>query len=223
MENQISEKESFELINQMINSAKKNFQKGMGPVFLLWGYLVAGTCLATLVLLLVLPPRIMHLAYYTWYIMPLGLIPHFFLVRRLIRSQPVRTYVDGIMRVVWIAFTASILILVTGMILTSLMAPLMQEASPAAYLNWIHWTFIVPFMLILYGFALFVSGQAYRFKPLIAGGVICWVSTLVIFIFLRTDYSMYLQLIVLIVSVTAGFIFPEHLLNIKDKSDVSGT
>jgi hypothetical protein len=78
-------------------------------------------------------------------------------------------------------------------------------------------------MLILYGFALFVSGQAYRFKPLIAGGVICWVSTLVIFIFLRAGYSMYLQLIVLIVSVTAGFIFPGHLLNIKDKSDVSGT
>ena len=50
MENLLNEKESLQLIGQMISTAKNNLQKGTGKIFLLWGYLIAGVSFATFVL-----------------------------------------------------------------------------------------------------------------------------------------------------------------------------
>ena len=119
MEKQFSEQESLELINQMINSAKNNLQKGMGNVFLLWGYLVAFSSLINLILLISLPHRINHYAYFIWYLMPLGLILHYFLIGKIMKSSTVKTYVDKIMGYVWIAFAISVLVLVIAMSLAS--------------------------------------------------------------------------------------------------------
>ena len=220
MEKQFSEQESLELINQMINSAKNNLQKGMGNVFLLWGYLVAFTALINMVLLITLPGRINHYAYFIWYIMPLGLFLHYFLIGRIIKSNNVKTYVDKIMGYVWIAFTISVLVLAIAMILATIMNSSGEKPDQYHFLKWIHWIFMTPFMLILYGFALFVSGKAYQFKPLVIGAFICWAFTAAIFIMFQTEFFMEVQLVALFVSVVSGFIIPGHLLNKKEKSHV---
>jgi hypothetical protein len=220
MEKQFSEQESLELINQMINSAKNNLQKGIGNVFLLWGYLVAFTSIVNLILLIILPDRINHYSYFIWYLMPLGLFFHYFLLGRILKNSTVKTYVDKIMGYVWIAFTISVLVLVIAMSLTSILNSTGDEPNQFDFPNWIHWIFMTPFMLILYGFALFVSGKAYHFKPLVIGAFICWASTAAIFIMFRTGYFMELQLLALFASVVSGFIIPGHLLNQKEKSHV---
>ncbi|MBN1198555.1 MAG: hypothetical protein JXA23_04315 [Bacteroidales bacterium] len=72
MEHTFSEKESLDLIRKMIDTAKNNLQQGTGKVFLLWGYLVAGISLATIILLITLPGDTRYYAYYLWFFMAFG-------------------------------------------------------------------------------------------------------------------------------------------------------
>jgi len=219
METTLSEKESLELISTMISSAKNNLSKGMGKIYLLWGYVIALLALVNLILLLTLPPHIFYYSYYVWYATPLGLIVYFNLIRKIKEMQMVRTYIDTIVTYVWIAFSIAVLVLVISMLLVSVHG-FGEPVGKYDLLNWIQWSFLIPFMLILYGFALFVSGLAYCFRPLEVGAIICWACTLVISLFYRAAAASEIQLGCLILSVIAGYIIPGHMLNIKEKSHV---
>lgn len=222
MEKTLSEKESLELINEMINTARNNLQKGTGNIFLLWGYVIAVLAIANLLLLLILPHQTNYHSYNVWFATPLGLIFYFRQVRKIKEMQMVRTYIDKIVTYVWIAFSISVLVLVISMLLASIHG-FRESTGIFRPLNWIHWSFLIPFMLILYGFALLVSGMAYRFKPLVIGAVICWICTLVIFSLYRLDNYMEIQLAILIISIIAGYIIPGHMLNVKEKNHVPGS
>ncbi|HPT70547.1 MAG TPA: hypothetical protein PKW50_10395 [Syntrophomonas sp.] len=219
MEKILSEKESLELINSMISSARNNLQKGTGNIFLLWGYVIALLALANLVLLLIFPQVVSHYAYCVWFATPLGIFGYFYLLRQNQKIQIVTTYVDKVLTYVWIAFGISVLVLVVFMLLYSIPG-FRGESGPLAFMHWVHWFFMIPFMLMLYGFALFVSGLAYGFKPLVIGAVICWACTLILSLLTNFDHAMEIQLVSLILSVIAGFIIPGHLLTIKEKKHV---
>ncbi len=219
MEKTLSEKESLDLINEMINSARNNLQKGTGNIFLLWGYVIALLAMANLLLMLFIPHQTYYYSFYVWFATPLGLIVYYGQIRKIKEMQMVRTYIDKIMTYVWIAFGISVFVLVISMLLASIPG-FRSSVGIFGPLDWIHWSFLIPFMLILYGFALFVSGLAYRFKPLIIGAAICWFCSLVILSIFRLDYFMEIQLTGLILSVIAGYIIPGHLLNIKEKKHV---
>jgi hypothetical protein len=222
MEKSLSEKESLELINVMISSARNNLQKGTGNIFLLWGYVIAAIALANLLLLLLLPVQTNYYSFYVWFATPLGLIVYFNLLRRIREMQMVRTYVDKIVTYVWVAFSIAVFTLVVSMLLASVRG-FGKPEDLFEPLDWIHWSFMIPFMLILYGFALFVSGLAYRFRPLIIGAIICWFCTLVIFSLSKVEWFMEIQLVGLILSLFAGYIIPGHLLNSKEKEYVQGS
>ena len=51
-ERKLNEKESLELITQMIQNSKKNLQVGRGNQFILWGWLGAITSLAVMGMLM---------------------------------------------------------------------------------------------------------------------------------------------------------------------------
>jgi hypothetical protein len=222
MEKVLNEKESLELIGQMISSARNNLQKGTGKIFLLWGYMVAFVALVNLVLLYALPLEVAHYSYYTWFIMPLGLIPYAVLLRRITAESGTRTYIDQVMGYVWIAFGVSVFTLVICMFLASI--PSFQgDDGFFGFLKWVHWGFFIPVMLILYGFALFVSGKAYRTVSMVWGAAFCWIMTVVIFLLPGSESMMQYQLIALILSVTAGYIIPGHLLGNKEQRYVQGT
>jgi len=222
METQFSEKESLELISQMISSAKNNLQKGMGNIFLLWGYLVAGISLLTFVLLLIIPGDGKYYSYMLWFIMGFGFPVHWKLVKKMEQKQLVKTYIDRIMNYVWVAFSISILTVIFGMLITTfLVLPVFVNVDPSCeFLRWFHWTFMTPFMLCLYGFALFVSGKAYEFRSLVRGGIICWVATFLLIIAIHHPHLQEIQQIVLCISAVFGFIIPGKLLNQKEKSHV---
>ena len=220
MENTFSEKESFELISQMIHSAKNNLQKGSGRIFLLWGYLVAIISLVNLLFLFILPQDISYYSYYIWFLMAGGIFFHFRFVKQYNAQQKVKTYVDRVLDFVWIAFSISIFTLIAGMLLISLLNTFHKTEGLFGIFEWIHWAFLVPSMLILYGFALFVSGKAYQFRPLVTGAVVCWASTIALCAFYRSGYYMEIQLVALMISAIAGYIVPGHLLTAKEKSNV---
>jgi hypothetical protein len=219
MENTLNQRESLELISRMISSAKNNLQKGTGRIFLLWGYLVAMVSIVNLVLLIMIPGEERYLSYYIWCVMPLGMILHFRLVKKTEREGGVKTYTEQVLDQVWIGFSISVLTVVVSMIVASV--PGLNKPDPMfAFMNWIHWAFLIPVMLILYGFALFVSGRAYQFRPMVMGASVCWLMSFLIFLFMKNSYILELQLAALILSVVAGYIIPGHLLRHVETSHV---
>ncbi len=222
MDHTLSEKESFDLIHQMISTAKNNLQKGMGKIFLLWGYLVAGISLGTFILLVLLPPDIKYHAFDLWCLMALGYPIHYFMIRKSEHNRLVTTYVDQLMRWVWIAFGLSIVLVVLGFFLSTFaFIPGHTDATGSEELQrWMPWLFLPPTMLCLYGFALFVSGKAYGFKPLWVGGIICWLGALFLLITVHHAYAQEIQQLVLCIGAISGYIIPGHLLNKKETAHV---
>ncbi len=222
MESSLSEKESLELISKMISSAKNNLQKGLGNVFLLWGYLVAGISLVIFILLIAIPGDLRYYAYFLYALMALGVPLHIRLIRKMEQQQLVKTYIEKIIEFVWIAFTISVITIIVGMLIsTVLVLPRFTTTEPGyEFLHWFPWTFVTPFMLSFYGFALFVSGKAYQFKPLSTGGWVCWIATLLLIAMFHHPSLLMIQQLVLFISVIFGFIIPGHLLNKKERCHV---
>ncbi len=216
MENHLTEKESLELIGKMISSAKNNLQKGTGRVFLLWGYLTLFISITTLLLYLLLPESSSHYAFCAWFGMPIGAFFHFRFLRKLNEEGGVTTYIEQLLSYVWIAFSIAVVTLVGSMILASIPSFFHRTWNFFEAFYWVHWMFLIPFMLILYGFALFISGKAYQFKPMVVGAFICWATTIAVFLLYGTNHFMEMQLVALMISVIAGYIIPGHLLTKKE-------
>ncbi|MCX6281878.1 MAG: hypothetical protein NTU51_07940 [Bacteroidetes bacterium] len=221
MENLLNEKESLELIGQMISTAKNNLQKGTGKIFLLWGYLVAGISFGTVVLSMILPKETAYHAYLLWFLMFLGMPVHFWLLKKREHERLVMTYIEKLMRWVWIGFTISILVVVVGMLLdTVILSYFVSDAKGDNFVYWFQWLLLTPIMLCLYGFALFVSGKAYGFKPLVIGGIVCFIGSFLLLFSIHKTGVVYFQQLVLCVSAVAGFVIPGHMLNRKERKDV---
>ncbi len=73
---------------------------------------------------------------------------------------------------------------------------------------------VYPFILLLYGLSTFVSGGVLRFKPLIYGGIACWVCGAGA-IFVTFD----IQLLLLAAAVVLGYIIPGHMLRAGSKHE----
>ena len=222
MEKLLNEKESLELIGQMISTAKNNLQKGTGKIFLLWGYLVAGVSFATVVLSMILPKQTAYNAYLLWFILFLGMPAHYWLVKKRENERLVMTYIEKLMRWVWIGFTISILVVVVGMLLDTVVLSYFVSSVERGnhFVYWFPWLLLTPVMLCLYGFALFVSGKAYGFKPLVFGGIVCFIGSFFLLFSIHKTGVVYFQQLVLCVSAVAGFVIPGHMLNRKEHTDV---
>ena len=221
MENLLNEKESLQLIGQMISTAKNNLQKGTGKIFLLWGYLIAGVSFATFVLSINLPKQTAHKAYFLWFLMILGMPIHVWLIKKRENERLVMTYIEKLMNWVWIGFTISILVVVFGMLLdTVILSYFASDLKTDNFVYWFQWLLLTPVMLCLYGFALFVSGKAYGFKPLVIGGIVCFIGSFFLLFSIHKTGVGYFQQLVLCISAVAGFVIPGHLLNRKESKDV---
>ncbi len=219
----MNEQESLSLIRQMISTAKNNLRQGTARIFLFWGYLIAGIGLVNLVFLTWLPEPQHYRSFLIWFLTPAGVIFHRILVGRLERDTKVTTYVDLVMNYVWIGFSISVFLLAAGMLAASIPGFLSDGHGPMERLKWIHWLLLIPMMMILYGFAMFVSGKAYHFAPLTWGAWVCWAIAMILFLLLGNPYAMEFQLAGLILGILAGYIIPGHLLAKKEKSHVSGS
>jgi hypothetical protein len=188
-----SPEQSLHVIQSMIEKAKNQFSEN-GHLYLLWGWVVFTCSVAQFVLL-----KIVHYEknYLVWMACWLAVIYQFVYLRKKHKRVKVRTYADNIIGYVWITF----------FILMVLFGFLVGQTGGNEY-----YKFISPAFLALYGMPTFLSGILLRFRPLVIGGIGCWVLS-VLTGFIDYDY----QLLMLAAAMIIAWIIPGYLLSAKNK------
>jgi uncharacterized protein with PQ loop repeat len=173
----LSGKESLELITQMINKAKNSYHStGIGAM--MWGAVIAVCSLVRL--------SEIHFGYklpFDIYLLTLvAIIPQIIISIREKKERKVKTYDDIYMDYVWLGFGISIFLLI--------------HISNNIFSEWGSWSdeykiatgktasfrfyeFVNPLFLMLYGMPTFVTGAACKFRPMLFGGLFCWVCCIV--------------------------------------------
>lgn len=193
-DNNFSPQQSLQLIESMINRAKDKYAED-GFMYLVWGWLVFGCSLLQFIL--------MHIAHYEkHYIVWLFTLPVFiyqyFYVSKKYKRKTVITYTDSIIGFVWITF--AIVIILLGFLIGFL--------TTGEY-----YTHIIHILLAVYGIPVFLTGVIVRFKPLIYGGIACWVLCVLSTFIKNYDF----QFLLIPVAMLLAWIIPGYLLRAKYK------
>ena len=192
MSEQLSGAQSLDIIGKMINKAKNQFSED-GSMYLLWGWVILFCSIAHFILDIVVgydQPWQIWLA--TWVVA----IYMIFALRMKDRTRKVKTYTDELLKYVWLVF-------VIMMVLNFF---LLQKFVPSFYL------YNYMFILLCYGMPTFLSGVILKFKPLIIGGVICWILS-VISGFINFHYHPLLVALAVIIA----WIIPGYTLRARFK------
>jgi uncharacterized membrane protein len=188
----MTETESIQLISSMISKAKNRFNE-TGFLYLLWGWVVLICCTTQFIAAYFFK---YENAYYIWFVTWIVVVYQVFFLRKKRKSQTVKTYTDGINQFVWVAF------FICGMLLVFI---LIQFKAYEA---------INPAILVMYGMPTFLSGIILRFKPLLIGGIFCW-----LFAAISPFIDFEFQLLLIAGSIIAGWIIPGYLLKRKFKKE----
>ena len=115
------------------------------------------------------------------------------------RKERVKTYADSLIGFVWLVFV--VLMFLFGFLFGSEMGDK-------------YYRMINPGFLALYGMPTFLSGIILKFRPLIIGGVFCWVLS-VAATFIPYDY----QLLLLALAMIIAWIIPGYAFRSKYKKE----
>jgi len=187
-------KQSLLLIESMINRAKDKFAED-GSMYLLWGWVVFVCSLTQFVL--------MHFFkypyhYIVWFASWIVVIYQVLYIRKKIKQRRVRTYTGYILGYVWLTF----------LIVIFLLAFLIGRLTEGDY-----YSHISPILLTIYGIPIFLSGIILRFKPLVIGGIGCWILAIAAMLIGNYDY----QFLLIPLAMIIAWIIPGYLLRAKYK------
>lgn len=185
--------DSLAVIQAMINKAKDQFSEN-GHLYLVWGWAILVCSIGHFVLLKFVQSQYASMIWFlTWLVI---LYQAYYLWKQGKRTK-VRTYTHEIIGWVWVSF----------IIMMFLFGFVMGRALGQQYYKYINIGF-----LVLYGMPTFLSGIILRFKPLITGGIICWLlAILALFIF--HEY----HLLLLAAAVIIAWIIPGYRLRARYK------
>lgn len=180
----LTEKESLELIAEMIQSTKENMEEGSGNLFLLWGYL---STIVALGIYFVWITTGISAVFWAWWLIPaIGFPASVFLKKRY--PQPVKTDIDRIISQVWLVGGL-------GCILTPVAS--MFVRMPILFIE----------ALIVTMFAT-ATGVIVRYKPIYLPGIAgIFLSFALLFVSLDLQILIFASLFVLLMVV------PGHILN----------
>lgn len=187
MEDQLTKTDSLKLITDMIATAKGNAKQSFFHI-ILWGWVISIISIAQFVLI-----RFMDMAEPSIYVWALT-IPAF--VVSLIygfkqgKKEKVRTFIDSLYAYIWLAYVISLILVFI--------------------ISFKHVTYISSLVLVVTGFATFLSGQVIRFKPLIWGGIAFWVWSLVA-LSLQNEWNLVINAI----AIFTGYLVPGYMLKNK--------
>jgi hypothetical protein len=182
--------DGFQVIESMIQQAKNRFSEN-GFLYLLWGWTVFICSLGQFIL------HLLHVKQHDaiWALTWVAAIIQFVYIIRKKKVEKVKTYADEILSYVWLVFV--VLMAWIGFMLGRIFS-----ASQMAYIS--------IFFLILYGMPTILSGVLLRFRPLVVGGMICWVL-----VFLSLFIPPFYYPLLLTVAVVAAWIIPGYLLRAR--------
>ena len=176
-EPKLSEKESLALIAKMINKAKESYHDtGLGAI--MWGSVIAFCSLVRLAEIQFnfrLPFDIYLLTF-------VAIIPQVFITIKEKKERKVKSYDDAFLDYLWLGFGISVAIMIV--IINTIAARLLPIAEEYNLLKEIPASFtlyeyVAPLFLLLYGMPTFVTGAAFRFKPMLWGGLFCWACSII--------------------------------------------
>lgn len=79
-----------------------------------------------------------------------------------------------------------------------------------------NWQVMYSLILMLYGIPTILSGAVLRFRPLVAGGLVCW-GLSIISSFLAFEYSI----LMISIAVIAAWIIPGYLMQVRHSEQQS--
>lgn len=196
IEKTLSPQESLRVIRETIDIAKRSFRDN-GFHFLLWGWLVV---IASTVHWYLLVNNLHPNPEIAWAVMVVIGMPTA-LIREWLRAK--QEHSPNLFHqwygLIWLGYGISM-----GL---SMPLAISKGLSP------------VPFILVLTGFATFMSGVMLGFKPLVFGAITIWAGAVGCF-FLSSDQHLLVQA----VCAVLGYLLPGYLLNHQTrKSDVPRT
>ncbi len=182
----LSELESLSLITQMINKAKNSYHStGVGAM--MWGFVIAVCSLVRL--------SEIHFDYklpFDIYLITLvAVIPQIFISIREKKERKVKSYDDIYMDFLWLGFGISIFLLIhvtNNMYSAWDPVRIEYESISGKSPSFNFYEYVNPLFLMLYGMPTFVTGAACKFKPMLFGGIFCWIcSILAVYTTIKVD------------------------------------
>jgi len=176
-EKKLTEQESLHLITMMINKAKESYHDtGIGAI--MWGSVIAICSLVRL--------SEVHFGYklpFDIYLLTIvAIIPQIFISIKEKRERKIKSYDDPYLDYIWLGFGICIFLLI--------------YISNNIFGEWGSWAneyksitgkaasfrfseYVAPLFLMLYGLPTFITGAACKFKPMLWGGIFCWICCIV--------------------------------------------
>ena len=184
----LSEKESLELISQMIRNSRLKLEERNGVPFLIWGYTTFFVSL--LVFFLVNTTGDYHYHWF-WFLIPVvGSTGMFITQKRNVKHA--MNFIDRVIGTIWMVNGIAAFLITLG----------------AFYYR----IPILPLMLLLMGMGTAMTGLVIKFKPVIVSGFIGMASCVVPFLMKGNE-----QIIVFGVIYLVMMVIPGHILNFKGK------
>ena len=203
-EKKITEKESLELITEMIMQTKARFALIDGNMLLMWGYLNLAVSLLVYIVGVVAQNS---WGLWLWFLTPvIGFPITCQQLRKKTSQHTPRSYVDKIIDGIW---TLVCIVMGVGIIMCAIFASI----GPDVWLL----PFICAFEIV--GFAVAVMGIAVREKSLVAGGIFSTLAGAFILCYMLAGYEMSdeMAIVLFATSFIAMMIVPGHILNHKAK------
>ena len=185
----MTEQESLQLIQQMINKAKNSYhEKGIGTM--LWGSVITICSLVTFLRL----EYDFRLPFDIWWLTLIAIIPQLFISAKEKKERKIRSYNDDAMDYVWLCFGISIFLLIhinsnVLLKLNPVFSDYRNLGGKAEDFNYFSYTSSM--MLLLYGMPTIITGAIMKFKPMLWGGILCWVCCVItVYSNVKIDYLL---------------------------------
>ena len=176
-EKKLTEQESLHLITMMINKAKESYHDtGIGAI--MWGAVIAICSLVRL--------SEVHFEYrlpFDIYLLTLvAIIPQILISIREKKERKVKSYDDPYLDYIWLGFGICIFLLIN--IINNIFGEWGSWVNEFKNITGKPVSFrfseyVAPLFLMLYGLPTFITGAACKFKPMLWGGIFCWICCIV--------------------------------------------
>lgn len=176
-EKTLSEKESLDLIARMINKAKDACHD-TGVAAIMWGAVIAICSLVRLAEIqfgFAMPFDIYWLTF-------VAVIPQIYFSVKEKKNRKVKAYGDEFYDYLWIGFGICIFLMIytTSHMFNEWKPVAVEYKSLAGHSSPFRlYEYSSSLFLLLYGMPTFVTGVSMRFKPMLWGGLLCWVCCLI--------------------------------------------
>jgi len=168
MENlELSKEKSFEIINEMLSITRKKIIDD-GSHFIFWGVSIIICCLIQFVMIEFINKE--NESNLVWILLPIIGIPmSIFLSKRRKSETHQRNKITNFYKNIWIGFGISLFLVI---FLSNILSH-----SPT------------PFIMVLIGFAVFLSSVIIDFKPLKIGAIVFWIGAILILFIEKNSYQ----------------------------------